>query len=228
MADRPPPEDAPQGAPKWMVTFSDCMTLLLTFFVLLLTFSSFDNKTFYKATTSLAKAFPTINVSGKRNQNSVIRRDAITFELENPKGSESPTEGGTKVGYAKENSDTINFEDRKVFLIQSDKIFVKQGNRFSPDGRALLATIAQFLKSKSNRIVISENQIHSAQKTGELGMKRAWSVMNLLVRQGELNQDRFAISGTSTVPAMNLSTNLKTSKTGRLLEIVLLDKSICQ
>ena len=35
-----PQED--RGAPEWMVTFSDCMTLLLTFFVLLLSFSSFD------------------------------------------------------------------------------------------------------------------------------------------------------------------------------------------
>ena len=35
-------DEAP-GAPEWMVTFSDCMTLLLTFFVLLLSFSSFDD-----------------------------------------------------------------------------------------------------------------------------------------------------------------------------------------
>ncbi|MHC4104970.1 MAG: flagellar motor protein MotB, partial [Planctomycetota bacterium] len=38
-------EDEAPGAPEWMVTFSDCMTLLLTFFVLLLSFSSFDDKT---------------------------------------------------------------------------------------------------------------------------------------------------------------------------------------
>ena len=36
------PDEDP-GAPEWMVTFSDCMTLLLTFFVLLLSFSSFDD-----------------------------------------------------------------------------------------------------------------------------------------------------------------------------------------
>ncbi len=41
------PDEAP-GAPEWMVTFSDFMTLLLTFFVLLLSFSSFDDRVFRK------------------------------------------------------------------------------------------------------------------------------------------------------------------------------------
>jgi chemotaxis protein MotB len=228
MADRPPPEEGPAGAPKWMVTFSDCMTLLLTFFVLLLSFSSFDNKTFYKATTSLAQALPSISVSDTRNRNSVIIRNEIMFEPERSKGSEFPTDGGTKEANAKESSDTVNFNDRKVFLIQSDKIFVRQSPQISPDGKSLLKTIAQFLKSKPNRIVISESQVHSAQRGGASGIKRAFSVMNFLVRQGSLSLDRFAISGTSTVPPKNLSANMKTMITGRLLEIVLLDKSICQ
>lgn len=33
-----------QGAPKWMVTFSDMTTLLLTFFVLLISLANFDKK----------------------------------------------------------------------------------------------------------------------------------------------------------------------------------------
>ena len=35
-------EDSPNAVGDWIVTFSDCMTLLLCFFVLLLTFSSFE------------------------------------------------------------------------------------------------------------------------------------------------------------------------------------------
>lgn len=35
-------EDPPKGAPKWMTTFSDMTTLLLTFFVLLLSLANFD------------------------------------------------------------------------------------------------------------------------------------------------------------------------------------------
>lgn len=36
-------EEAPAGAPLWMATFSDMVTLLLTFFVLLLSMANFDD-----------------------------------------------------------------------------------------------------------------------------------------------------------------------------------------
>ena len=37
------PDDVPAGAPMWMATFSDLVTLLLTFFVLMLSMASFDD-----------------------------------------------------------------------------------------------------------------------------------------------------------------------------------------
>lgn len=41
-----PEEEEPEGAPEWMVTFSDMISLLVTFFILLMTFSTpvTDNK----------------------------------------------------------------------------------------------------------------------------------------------------------------------------------------
>jgi chemotaxis protein MotB len=45
------------GAPLWMVTFSDMMTLLLTFFVLLLSMATLDQVKFTQAAGSLSDAF---------------------------------------------------------------------------------------------------------------------------------------------------------------------------
>jgi chemotaxis protein MotB len=45
------------GAPEWMVTYSDMVTLLLTFFVLLLSMASMDQVKFNKAAGSLRGAF---------------------------------------------------------------------------------------------------------------------------------------------------------------------------
>jgi chemotaxis protein MotB len=47
----------PVGAPLWMVTYSDLVTLLLTFFVLLLSMASMDPVKFTKASSSLKDAF---------------------------------------------------------------------------------------------------------------------------------------------------------------------------
>lgn len=45
------------GAPAWMVTYSDLVTLLLTFFVLLLSMASLDPVRFTEASSSLRDAF---------------------------------------------------------------------------------------------------------------------------------------------------------------------------
>lgn len=51
----PPQED--KGAPRWMVTFGDLMSLLLCFFVLLLSFSEMDRQKYRLVAGSLAQAF---------------------------------------------------------------------------------------------------------------------------------------------------------------------------
>lgn len=50
-------EDPPLGAPAWMVTFADLMSLLLTFFVLLLSFSNMEVVKFQAMVGSVREAF---------------------------------------------------------------------------------------------------------------------------------------------------------------------------
>lgn len=51
------PECPPEGLPAWMGTFADLMSLLMCFFVLLLSFSEMDATKFKKLAGSLADAF---------------------------------------------------------------------------------------------------------------------------------------------------------------------------
>ena len=77
MADRKirQEEQGPVGTPDWMVTFSDCMTLLLTFFVLLLSFTSFGEKTL----PSLGSAF-TDSMSSSIGLNSRSEQKAMSAQ----------------------------------------------------------------------------------------------------------------------------------------------------
>ena len=47
----------PEGLPAWLATFADLMTLLMSFFVLLLSFSEMDVMKFKQIAGSMAKAF---------------------------------------------------------------------------------------------------------------------------------------------------------------------------
>ena len=56
----PPPEEAPpceEGAPGWVVTFGDMMSLLLTFFILLLSFATMEKIKYKILAGSIQTAF---------------------------------------------------------------------------------------------------------------------------------------------------------------------------
>ena len=51
------PEEEARGMPAWVMTFADLMSLLMCFFVLLLSFSEIDAQRFKQIAGELAKAF---------------------------------------------------------------------------------------------------------------------------------------------------------------------------
>ncbi len=73
MSDAPPAKaEEASGSPAWMATFADLMSLLMCFFVLLLSFSEMDAAKFKELAGSLSKAFG-------------VQRDVPANEL--PKGT---------------------------------------------------------------------------------------------------------------------------------------------
>lgn len=57
MSDSPRKNDGDEGSPAWIMTFADLMSLLLTFFILLLSFAELNATKFRKVSGSLKMAF---------------------------------------------------------------------------------------------------------------------------------------------------------------------------
>ncbi|MCP4044047.1 MAG: flagellar motor protein MotB, partial [Gammaproteobacteria bacterium] len=57
MSEGPPAKKCPAGSPAWVMTFADLMSLLMCFFVLLLSFSEMDRLKFKQLAGSMEKAF---------------------------------------------------------------------------------------------------------------------------------------------------------------------------
>ncbi len=62
-----PPCDCPQGVPLWLGTYGDMVTLILTFFILLLSMASFTNQKINQAIGSLEGSFAVLE-KGLRTQ----------------------------------------------------------------------------------------------------------------------------------------------------------------
>ena len=54
---KPTPKPPEEGAPEWMMTFGDLMSQLLTFFILLISFSMFDEVKYNRVKGSLDQSF---------------------------------------------------------------------------------------------------------------------------------------------------------------------------
>jgi chemotaxis protein MotB len=209
-----------------MVTFSDCMTLLLTFFVLLLSFSSFDKEVFDEFKTTLAGGFPSVSLAGKysRDASSLIERMRSRQYLE--QGGDRPThEQGTQAR-VKTETKVGDFHGHKVFLTSSEKIFWGKGTTISSEGHTILATLALFLAEVQGRPVISESLPGSDSSDRELGLARAWAVMELLTTTHGLDKNRFSISASGTVAPVSFSNSELGTGAQRVLEIALLERSI--
>ena len=218
-------EDAPSGAPEWMVTFSDCMTLLLTFFVLLLSFSSFDNRVFWSLKIIYCKALTNISPFPQSNRDSFQHLRPIKYLEELDKGSEKPTlENGKKDGLLEE-TQSDDFHKLKVFIISSKKIFWGKGTAVSSEGREVISTMASFLKQMPSRVVISENG-PGGEDNEQFGLERAWAVLEYLTGKQGLDKERFSISAASTIPQERLENGKISAGRERAVEIVLLEWGI--
>ena len=220
-------DDAP-GAPEWMVTFSDCMTLLLTFFVLLLSFSSFDDKVFRKLQVIFMKALPAVSNTDEKNKDAFLSSDQIEETPELAEGSEKPT---LVRGYAdnlQEETEPADFRHRRVFLISSKEIFWGKGTIISSEGRRVMTKMASFLENVPGRVVISENGPTSVDNSEQLGLPRAWAVMDYITTEHNLDKKRFSISAASAV-AQGSPESSELAPSGsvseRTVEVILLDRS---
>jgi chemotaxis protein MotB len=234
--------DETTGAPEWMVTFSDCMTLLLTFFVLLLSFSSFDDRIFRQLKAIFAEGLPAVAPNNKTDRDSFLPMMHIQPTAELDEGSEKPTLEKGAQDSTKEDTQPLDFHSRKVFLIESKRIFWGKGAAISSEGRNIMSLMASFLKEMSSRIVISENGPEDDDGDEHLGLARALAVLRYFSVEQNLDKKRFSISATSTFARSSLTkpremgaeqVSTKSAEPvnagqehERMLEIVLLERSI--
>jgi chemotaxis protein MotB len=221
------PDEAP-GAPEWMVTFSDCMTLLLTFFVLLLSFSTFEDKTFDNLKVIYSTYLPSIGIQTQATQEAVSNIQLIRIEDDPSQGSEQPSEDKKEAGGLRQ-TQPLDFYNYKVFMIPSCDIFWGNGSTISAGGREILSEMGDFLKGNPVRVVIGETGNNTKNGALDFGLSRAYVVLNYFVNQKSLDKDRFNISAVSTIDKAYRENSWNGSlqeKDDRILEVVLLEWSI--
>jgi chemotaxis protein MotB len=219
MANKPKPqeEEGGEGAPLWIISFADMISLLMAFFVMLSTFSNFGPAEAAKL-KKVAKSALAPNYYGGwhvKPPRTAVGPKSVTSG-QNEKGSEKPTlDQGSGKGLLAE-SGQKDFRTRKVFLIESATVFLGTGTALSADGRDFLEALAAYLEKLPDRIIVSENP---SSASGETGLMRAISIVDYLAAKG-LSKNRCGVAAAGLSP----QNSPDAYRNGRMLEISLIDE----
>jgi outer membrane protein OmpA-like peptidoglycan-associated protein len=210
---KPPEEEGGEGAPLWIISFADMTSLLMAFFVMLSTFSSYGPNEAAKI-SKIAHAVVAPNYGFRPLFREMSGYGPANSKLRGPNSEKQTSEQTTaEIPYVKASLKDIRAH--KTFLIESRKMFWSSGTTLSTDGRNFLDTLASFVMKQPNRILISERGI---KHDNDFGVSRSLSVLNYLVSKG-VPKDSCNIGTKGILPDKNFESE-------RMLEITLLDKNI--
>ncbi len=217
MADRKirQEEQGPIGAPEWMVTFSDCMTLLLTFFVLLLSFTAFGENTLPNLGNAFTESMSSsIGMDDKTAQDALKAQQPVKEVERVNKGSETKPTTEDEINKIMKRKRPIDFKNLKVFAVPSEKLFWGDGFAISRSGQEVLNSLSILFKVVPSRVVVSENGPNTNQ---QMALDRSLKVVEYMTSRG-LERNNFSITTSSMM--------LSGPRDRRMLEITLLEPSI--
>jgi chemotaxis protein MotB len=202
-ADCPPCEE---GAPAWMATFADLATLLMTFFVLLLSFANMDVVKFREMAGSVKDAFGT--------------------QVENPGSFENRSDTPVSIQLSEEEDRTIdmmemgekirktveeqNLEDKTEVKVDDEGVILTVNGTFSfdggsaklkPDFEKFLGDIAKIIKEHDYPLAIEGHTDNIPIKSPiypsnwELSSARATAVLRYLISHYDIPADRMMAVG---------------------------------
>ncbi len=195
-------ECPPKGAPAYMNTYGDMMTLLLTFFVLLLSFSSMQEAKFRRAIGSLKGALGVL----PHEQSVVIPQEIPIPQLSNLQESEIQ-ESITELQEASAEmdiSEAIKLEvtDEGIHITLTDSVLFQSGQaRLKPDILPILMQIANLTQGWPNTMIIEghtdSDQIRTREfpSNWELSSARALEVLHFFSDQGGIDESKMIPMG---------------------------------
>ncbi|HHW12402.1 MAG TPA: flagellar motor protein MotB [Firmicutes bacterium] len=198
------PKAQPRGAPAWMTTYSDLVTNLLTFFVLLFAFSNVNADKYEQVAASLKSVFsgsPGIIHGGKYPLG-----EQMPFEISMPVSAEfQEVYREIEAMLAEEGvgaSVEIFQEERGLIISFKEKIFFDIGSaQLRPEARSLLSRVGRVLVADDHDIRVEGHTcdlpIRSATfpSNWELSTTRATNVTRFLIEEVGIEPSRLGATG---------------------------------
>jgi chemotaxis protein MotB len=222
------------GAPKWVVTFGDLMSLLLCFFVLLLSFSEMDKQKYKQVAGSLEKAF---GVQRKNRMMEIpkgmkmIARDfdqeAIATRIKDDLGKEIDDLIKNQLSDLKEQISIEAGENEVVIRLMGESTFDSGKAEIRNQLKPLLQKIASTLHGTQGDIMIAGHTdnvpVHGGPYKSNLRLSagRASAVAEYFISHSQIDPRRVATMGFGQYRPIESNATASGRQKNRRVEIIL-------
>ncbi len=226
----PPEKKVKKGAPAWVTTFADLMSLLMCFFVMLLSMSEIDTEKFKAMIEGMTRGFDT-----KHADVSVKAVDSKTKSQNKARMSDRE----------KTVSDAVKLQDLLKPMIQKGQvellvrdglivIRVLQGGSFKSGSsklkiafKPIARKLKKILAEIEGTVAISGHTDDRAVKSRrfrdnfELSSSRAYSVLHELLKGGDVQPNRFVVNGYAETQPLAPNSTAANRNRNRRVELII-------
>ncbi len=223
------------GESRWLTTYGDAMTLLLTFFVALLSMSTIEEESFQIAISSFQGAVGIFEAGKTMAPGELMDMGINVYELSEAQTTISediPRQIENMMEMEQENA-TIRQDERGIIIQVTDQLLFDRGQvEITPGGKEFLETVSLLLKAPQfrDRQLRIEGHADNIPPTRydsnwEISVLRATSVVEYLL-ENNISSDRLSAVGFgATRPIADNDTEEGRAK-NRRVEIVILREDI--
>ncbi|QCX32343.1 chemotaxis protein MotB [Caloramator sp. E03] len=231
-----------QISQEWLTTYSDMVTLILTFFVLLYSFSQIDNIKFKAIAMSLAKSFGATSgyiVNGGNiaptpvEANPALEKDSSgDISLDNVKINETEKIYKQVENFIKANKlqgkVSIKQDARGVVIELQEKILFDSGSaQIKKESFPLLEKISELLSSFPNEVIVEGHTDNVPINRGyyqtnwELSTDRAVKVVRYFTEVRKLNPTKFMAVGCGEFKPIDTNSTAEGRQKNRRVNILI-------
>jgi chemotaxis protein MotB len=225
-------EEDPPGVPEWVVTYGDMMSLLLTFFIMLVSMSELKDEGKNRAAlNSMKEVFgPMDGTSGVpgRTFNSRAAYEHMSSKSENKKTGLEKGSIDSAGGGGPENSvESVNHGE--IVTVGGSLEFDQFSTKLGDDSVSNLNRILEAIKRVPNRVIVRGHSFAEPLRRKpqfrdqhDLSFARASSVAKYLI-ENDINPNRILVSAAGDAEPRIVTRNLEDRRQNRRVDVFTID-----
>ena len=238
MGRKKKPEEHKAGAPDWLATYGDMMTLLLVFFVLLFAMSSVDSEKYKAVVQSLSGSLGVLDSGTTVSLEPLINNYPSDSPTDSPSEAEELLEMQEEIQKILEESKLagqvkLEINERGLLIRFLENVLFDSGkDSLTPQANEIIDKVSEILKETPRKILVEGHTDNIPISTfkfpsnWELSTTRAVNVVKYMIDHNGIAAVRLSAAGYADQHPISENSTIEGRKNNRRVDMVILRSTL--